>query len=204
MWRALQSQRSFPHTCRGSGQQDAMFLKADCSAYIEFAVIDLFKLYTNTGGKGFNGNEASSSDGIFGSEFDDMIDASECATWLMLRNIPRKALVVTHPMQYLSRYTGGQLAEASQHMSMGFEGFAQKHLFYDLIDIMPNESVSSDVWPAFLSAIIQLIPDSMIEDLYNVVDTRSMKKAYRTVYAEYRKRTDMRCTHQYQAQNRHE
>eukprot|EP00973_Karenia_brevis_P013493 1832273-Karenia_brevis.AAC.1 len=76
----------------GSGHQDVMFLKADCPAYKELAVIALFKLYTNTGGKGFNGNEASSSTGKFGSGCGDMIEASEYATWLMLRNIPRKAL----------------------------------------------------------------------------------------------------------------
>eukprot|EP00973_Karenia_brevis_P050342 6987599-Karenia_brevis.AAC.1 len=65
-------------------------------------------------------------------------------------------------------------------MNIGIESVGQKQLLYDLSDIMLNESLSSDVWPAFLSAIIQLIPESMIEDLYNVVDTRSRKKAYRT------------------------
>eukprot|EP00973_Karenia_brevis_P086289 11965686-Karenia_brevis.AAC.1 len=82
----------------GEGPHDVMYLKAACPNSQESAIIDLFKLNTNMGGKGI-------FEGVISFAYDDtisiirnMIDQSEHAAWPMLHSIPREELRLINPM----------------------------------------------------------------------------------------------------------
>eukprot|EP00973_Karenia_brevis_P054128 7519226-Karenia_brevis.AAC.1 len=76
----------------GEGPKDVMYFKAACPEPKESATIDLFKLYTNMGGKGIFERNSTFTNGDIIRSIKDMIDQSEHAAWLMLHRIPRKEI----------------------------------------------------------------------------------------------------------------
>eukprot|EP00973_Karenia_brevis_P064593 8974423-Karenia_brevis.AAC.1 len=67
-----------------------MFLKAACPDHKDGAIINLFKLYSNMGGSGLLPEATSFTNDEVVNMIKKMLDGSEFATWIMLKNIPRK------------------------------------------------------------------------------------------------------------------
>eukprot|EP00973_Karenia_brevis_P006868 931883-Karenia_brevis.AAC.1 len=51
--------------------------------------------------------------------------------------------------------------------------------------MLPTESLSRAKWPGFIRAVVQLMPDGMVDPLYNRADTKSLKPAYWNVHEEH-------------------
>eukprot|EP00973_Karenia_brevis_P031003 4276784-Karenia_brevis.AAC.1 len=60
-------------------------------------------------------------------------------------------------------------------MNLGPEHVGQKRSMYNLDGVLADESPSKEKGPGFLRAIVHLMPDSMVDDLDNVANTKSMK-----------------------------
>eukprot|EP00973_Karenia_brevis_P065033 9030934-Karenia_brevis.AAC.1 len=56
---------------------------------------------------------------------------------------------------------------------------------YNLDGILTDESLTKEKWPGILCAVVHMMPDSMVDGLHNVADTKSMKAAYFTVHDEH-------------------
>eukprot|EP00973_Karenia_brevis_P055222 7678284-Karenia_brevis.AAC.1 len=99
------------------GLDGVLFLKATCPDHNDGAIIDLFKLYTNLGGKGIFADATSFTTDEIVAIIKNMIHESELATWVMLKSIPRKEVRLVNPMRMLEHFEGGKLCEPSRNMN---------------------------------------------------------------------------------------
>eukprot|EP00973_Karenia_brevis_P024990 3443643-Karenia_brevis.AAC.1 len=77
----------------------------------------------------------------------------------------------------LQRFHGGRLCVSSRNMNLGPEHIRQERNTYDLTGILPPDGLTKETWPTFLRAIVHIMPDSMIDGLHNVIDSKNMKRA---------------------------
>eukprot|EP00973_Karenia_brevis_P014183 1928894-Karenia_brevis.AAC.1 len=98
----------------------------------------------------------------------------------MLKSVPREEIRMVNPMRILERYAGGKLCESSRNMNPCPKQDGQKRTVYDLSGVLPQEGLSKEERPSFLHAMVQLMLDNMIDAVYHMVDTKSMKTASRT------------------------
>eukprot|EP00973_Karenia_brevis_P012992 1763804-Karenia_brevis.AAC.1 len=70
-------------------------------------------------------------------------------------------------------------------MNLGSEHIDQKRRFYNLNGMLPDESLTKEKWLGFTRAVVHLMPDDMVDQLYNRADTKPMKTAYWNVHEEH-------------------
>eukprot|EP00973_Karenia_brevis_P071251 9899584-Karenia_brevis.AAC.1 len=56
--------------------------------------------------------------------------------------------------------------------------------------MLPKEGLTKAKSPGFIRAVVHLMPDSMIDHLYNRADAKSLKTAYRKVHEEHQRFKD--------------
>eukprot|EP00973_Karenia_brevis_P048759 6765133-Karenia_brevis.AAC.1 len=83
-----------------------MDLKAACPEPKESATIDLFKLYTNMGGKGIFERSSTFTDGDIIRIIKDMINQSKHAAWLLLHRILRTEIRLVNPIPMFAHFQG--------------------------------------------------------------------------------------------------
>eukprot|EP00973_Karenia_brevis_P077005 10692979-Karenia_brevis.AAC.1 len=119
-----------------------------------------------------------------------MIDQSAHAAWLMLHSIPRKEIRLISPTPMYAHFQGGKLSLSSPNMNLGPEHVDQKRKFYNLNGMLPNESLTKAKRPGFIRAVVHLMPDDMVVQLYKRADTKSLKPAYWKVHGEHQSLKD--------------
>eukprot|EP00973_Karenia_brevis_P087371 12112996-Karenia_brevis.AAC.1 len=76
----------------------------------------------------------------------------------------------------LERFHGGRLCASSRNKNLGPEHIGQDRNIHDLTGILPPDGLTEEKWPIFLRAIVHMTPDSMIDGMHNVIDTKTMKR----------------------------
>eukprot|EP00973_Karenia_brevis_P033069 4563686-Karenia_brevis.AAC.1 len=79
-------------------------------------------------------------------------------------------------------------------MNLGPEHIGQKRNIYNRNDMLPRERLTKAKWPEFIRAVVHLLPDNMIDHLYDRGDTKSLKTAYWNVHEEHQCFKDQQLT----------
>eukprot|EP00973_Karenia_brevis_P009108 1233378-Karenia_brevis.AAC.1 len=82
-----------------------------------------------------------------------MIGGSGHNAWKMLKDVPKKTVMLANPLDATSKFGGGKVSDNKPNTNLGSEHINAKRNVYDLTTVLPETSMTEEKWTKFLKAI---------------------------------------------------
>eukprot|EP00973_Karenia_brevis_P040389 5580907-Karenia_brevis.AAC.1 len=79
-----------------------------------------------------------------------MISGSGRNAWMMIRDVPKKLVLLAKPIDAAFKFQGGTLVVKKPNMNLGAEHIGMKRNLYDLSSVLPETWMTEEQWTEFL------------------------------------------------------
>eukprot|EP00973_Karenia_brevis_P075469 10482149-Karenia_brevis.AAC.1 len=95
---------------------------------------------------------------------------------MMLRDVPKKTVIIANPLDSTAKFEGGKLVENHPPLNLGKEHINTNRNVYDLSTVLPETSMTEEQWTQLLKTIIYIMPEGTIDDMWEYAKLKPARK----------------------------
>eukprot|EP00973_Karenia_brevis_P069947 9725862-Karenia_brevis.AAC.3 len=95
---------------------------------------------------------------------------------MLLRDVPKKSVLLANPMDAASKFLGGALAPTTPTVNLGAEHIGMRRSVCELSSVLQEASMTEQQWTKFLKALVYIMTEETIDNMWEYAKTAPARK----------------------------